>query len=77
MLAEGLAFFGGQGAHFADIRSGHKGLLSAAGDDQRTDLAVSVDDVHQFAQIGENVAVERVERLGTVDGGNRDVALFL
>ena len=76
MLAEGLAALLGQGAHLADVGAGHEGLFTAAGDDQSADIRVRLYGGHQLVQVGQDLGIQRVQRLGTVDGRHGDEALL-
>ena len=76
LLAEGLAFRLGQGAHLADVGAGHECLLAAAGDDQGADLVVRLHLLHQLVDILQYLGIQGIEGLGPVDGGNGNVALL-
>ena len=76
VLAEGLAALLGQGAHLTDIGAGHKGLFAAAGDDQRINIRIGGNGIHQLVQIGQNLGIQSVQRLGPVDGGHGDMLLL-
>ena len=76
LLAKGGALGLGQGAHLADVGTGHEAALTGAGDDQAAD-GVHVQGVDGGVQLLQHGAVQGVEGLGTVDGQDSHGALGL
>ena len=76
LLAEGLALRLGQGAHLADVGARDKALGAGAGDDQRTNR-VEVQPVDCGLEVAEDLAVESIECLLTVDGEDGIALLVL
>ena len=76
MLAEGLAALLGQGAHLGDVGAGHESLLAAAGDNQRINVLVGGDNIHQLIQVGQYLGIQSVQRLGPVNGSHGDMLLL-
>ena len=66
-LAESLALGLGHGGHGADISTGHEALVTGAGQYNAAD-GVLVDGLEGSLQVSQNLGVQRVERLRTVDG---------
>ena len=73
-LAEGFALGLGHGGHGADVRTGDKALVTCAGQHDAAD-GVLVDALKGGLQVGQDFGVQRVERLGTVDGDDGHRAL--
>jgi hypothetical protein len=62
--------------HLLDVRSGGERLLRAGHHDGR-DVAVVLERIHGFVQLGDQLTVQRVHRLGPVQGDQADrAALF-
>ena len=76
MDAELLAVGGGETLHFADVRARHKAAARACEDDH-IDVVIGRDLVDGGIQVVENLAVEGVEGLLTVNGQNPHMALLL
>ena len=64
------------GALLADVGAGHEGA-ALAGDDEGAQLGVLLHLADQLLQLGDHSGIQRVQRLGTVDGGNADAVLLL
>jgi hypothetical protein len=70
--AEHLTLFHAEVRELLDVGTRHEGLRSAAGDDEHAHALVSFGFVQCLVQLGDGVAVQRVELFGTVDGDGAD-----
>jgi len=66
----------GLGSHLLDIRTSSEGLLGT-GNDNRTDVVVSVKLLTGINNLNNQIVAEGIESLGSVEGDNTDVALDL
>ena len=73
-LAEGLALGLGHGGHRADVSTGNEALVASAGQHDTAD-GVLIDGLEGSLQVGQNLGVQRVERLRTVDGQDSNSVL--
>ena len=76
LLAEGLRFRLGHGTHCGDICAGDKRLISGAGHDQAADLLL-IHAVQDLLQVVQDLAVQCVQSLRTVDGDDADLSFGL
>ena len=75
-LAESLALGLGHSRHRADVSTGHEALVASAGQ-YDTANGVLVDGLESSFQVSQNLGVQRVERLRTVDGQDSNSVLNL
>ena len=75
-LAEGFALCLGHGAHGADIGTGNKALVAFAGQNDAAD-SLLIDCLKSSLQVSQNLGVQGVQCLGTVDGNDLNSALHL
>ena len=75
-LAEGLALCLGHGAHGADISACNEALVAFAGQDDAAD-GLLINSLKGCLQVCQNLGVQGIQCLGTVDGDDLDSALHL
>ena len=75
-LAEGLAFCLGHGAHRTDISTSNKALVAFTGQNDAAD-SLLIDCLKSSLQVSQNLGVQGVQCLGTVDGNDLNSALHL
>jgi len=75
-LAEGLALCLGHGAHGADIGTSNKALVAFAGQNDAAD-GVLIHSLKSCLQVCQNLGVQGVQCLGTVNGDDLNCALHL
>ena len=75
-LAEGLALCLGHGAHGTDISACNEALVAFASQDNAAD-GLLIDSLKSCLQVCQNLRVQGIQCLGTVDGDDLDSALHL
>ena len=73
-LAESLALGLSHSGHGADVSTGNEALVASAGQHDTAD-GVLIDGLKGGLQVSQNLGVQRVERLRTVDGQDSNSVL--